>query len=74
MSPVAIRNVQNAVMWESGWVPYVSEIILASANLYYIFDTVFMYHALYFPLYRFLCYWLHSKANSVNQTIQLCFY
>ena len=21
-----------------------------------------------------LCYWSHSKANAVNQTIQLCFY
>ena len=74
MSPVAIRNVQSPVMWESGRVPYVSEIILASVNLYCIFDIVFTYHVLYFSLYRFLCYWSHSKANSVNQTIQLCLY
>ena len=56
MSPVAIKNVQNAVMWESGLVPYVSEIILASVNLYCIFHIVFTYNVLYFSLYRFLCY------------------
>ena len=26
------------------------------------------------PIFLFLCYWFHSKANAVNQTIQLCFY
>ena len=33
-----------------------------------------VYFHIVISMFLFLCYWSHSKANTVNQTIQLCFY
>ena len=39
---------------------------------YTVHFTVYFHNVI--SMFFFLCYWSHSKANAVNQTIQLCFY
>ena len=50
--------------------------LLFTVYLFHVPCTVHftMYFHTIISIFLFLCYWSHSKANGVNQTIQLCSY
>ena len=79
MSLFIIWIVQSAVTCESGRAPSCKSLYFGISKriLYFpyyfhvpctVLFTVYFYTAI--STFRFLCYWSHSNANTVNQTIQ----
>ena len=84
MLSFTIWNVKTAVTCECGRVVPFHKLIyfnISKLKLYfpYCFHVLFaVLFAVYFKtvlsMFSFFCYWSHSKASVVNQTIQLCCY